>query len=158
MARQRSRRPRSTKIRQALRSERFSTRLQVLTRNYIKDYSLLIYPSADTIEDKVKSRYSLVVLSAKRAKQIKEGAPVLIETTSTNPLTIALEEIAAGKVTATEVDADIVPQAASGTTSSAGAARAAALPEHRAEALTVEMSMTEKPTMEEPGDNDAEGA
>jgi len=118
----------------------------------------LIYPSADTIEDKVKSRYSLVVLSAKRAKQIKEGAPVLIETTSTNPLTIALEEIAAGKVTATEVDADIVPQAASGTTSSAGAARAAALPEHRAEVLTVEMSMTEKPTMEEPGDNDAEGA
>jgi DNA-directed RNA polymerase subunit omega len=59
----------------------------------------LIYPSADTIEDKVGSRYSLVVLAAKRAKQIKEGSPVLIETASTNPLTIALEEIAAGKVT-----------------------------------------------------------
>lgn len=109
----------------------------------------MIYPSADTIEDKVKSRYSLVVLSAKRAKQIKEGAPVLIETTSTNPLTIALEEIAAGKVTATEVDADIVPQAAPG----AGATPTAALPEHRAETLT-----TEKPNTEEPGDNDAEGA
>ena len=108
----------------------------------------MIYPSADTIEDKVKSRYSLVVLSAKRAKQIKEGAPVLIETTSTNPLTIALEEIAAGKVTATEVDMDIVPQAAS----HAGNAPAA-LPEHHAETLT-----TEKQTMEEPGDDDAEGA
>jgi DNA-directed RNA polymerase subunit omega len=59
----------------------------------------LIYPSADTIEDRVGSRYSLVVLAAKRAKQIKEGSPVLIETASTNPLTIALEEIAAGKVT-----------------------------------------------------------
>ncbi len=59
----------------------------------------MIYPSADTIEERVGSRYSLVVLAAKRAKQIKEGAPVLIETTSTNPLTIALEEIAAGKVT-----------------------------------------------------------
>ena len=44
------------------------------------------------------SRYSLVVLAAKRAKQIKEGAPLLIDTDSTNPLTIALEEIAAGKV------------------------------------------------------------
>jgi DNA-directed RNA polymerase subunit omega len=43
-----------------------------------------------------------VVLAAKRAKQIKEGAPVLIETASTNPLTIALEEIAAGKVTVGE--------------------------------------------------------
>ncbi len=72
----------------------------------------MIYPSADTIEDRVKSRYSLVVLSAKRAKQIKEGAPILIDTDSTNPLTIALEEIAAGKVTAIEVDGDLVPQPA----------------------------------------------
>jgi DNA-directed RNA polymerase subunit omega len=78
----------------------------------------LIYPSADTIEDRVKSRYSLVVLSAKRAKQIKEGAPVLIDTDSTNPLTIALEEIAAGKVTAIEADGDLVPQAAGGSLSS----------------------------------------
>lgn len=62
----------------------------------------MIYPSADTIEEKVGSRYSLVVLAAKRAKQIKEGAPVLIETASTNPLTIALEEIAAGKVVTQE--------------------------------------------------------
>lgn len=72
----------------------------------------MIYPSADTIEDRVKSRYSLVVLSAKRAKQIKEGAPILIETESTNPLTIALEEIAAGKVTAIEADGEMVPQPA----------------------------------------------
>ena len=70
----------------------------------------MIYPSADTIEDRVKSRYSLVVLSAKRAKQIKEGAPILIDTDSTNPLTIALEEIAAGKVTAIEAEGgEIVP-------------------------------------------------
>ena len=114
----------------------------------------MIYPSADTIEDKVKSRYSLVVLSAKRAKQIKEGAPVLIETTSTNPLTIALEEIAAGKVTATEVDGDIVPQDAPG----AGVALTAALTDHHPEHLTKENSTTENFTTEESGDNDAEGA
>ena len=66
----------------------------------------MIYPSADTIEEKVKSRYSLVILAAKRAKQIKEGAPVLIDTLSTNPLTIALEEIAAGKVTAIEAPSE----------------------------------------------------
>ncbi len=110
----------------------------------------MIYPSADTIEDKVKSRYSLVVLSAKRAKQIKEGAPILIETTSTNPLTIALEEIAAGKVTATEVEAGIVPQNAGGD--NAGSLTAG-LPDHRADELT-----TEEFTSENPGDNDAEDA
>ena len=109
----------------------------------------MIYPSADTIEDKVKSRYSLVVLSAKRAKQIKEGAPVLIETASTNPLTIALVEIAGGNVTGMVGEAYMVPPAAPG----AGAAPTAALPEGRVETLT-----TEKTTMEEPGDNDDEGA
>ncbi len=72
----------------------------------------MIYPSADTIEDKVKSRYTLVILAAKRAKQIKEGAPILIDTASTNPLTIALEEIAAGKVTVIEAPGDMVPHTA----------------------------------------------
>ena len=79
----------------------------------------MIYPSADTIEDKVKSRYSLVVLAAKRAKQIKEGAPILIDTLSTNPLTIAMEEIAAGKVTATETDGTVVPRDAADADSGA---------------------------------------
>jgi DNA-directed RNA polymerase subunit omega len=59
----------------------------------------LIYPSADQLEERVDSRYTLVVLAAKRAKQLREGAPKLLDTPSTNPLTIALEEIAAGKVT-----------------------------------------------------------
>lgn len=92
----------------------------------------MIYPSADTIEDKVGSRYSLVVLAAKRAKQIKEGAPILIETASTNPLTIALEEIAAGKVTLQAADA-LVPTAASESTNNAPLALSASrqpLPDH----------------------------
>jgi DNA-directed RNA polymerase subunit omega len=60
----------------------------------------MIYPSGDKLQAVVESKYSLVVLAAKRAKQLREGAPKLIETTSTNPITVALEEIAAGKVTA----------------------------------------------------------
>lgn len=58
----------------------------------------MIYPSADKIEEQVESRYALVILAAKRAKQIKEGSRNLIKTDSTNPLTIALEEIAEGEV------------------------------------------------------------
>ena len=72
----------------------------------------MIYPSADTIEEKAGSRYSLVVLAAKRAKQIKEGAPLLIETSSTNPLTVAMEEIAAGKVTVQHPAVDAPPAGA----------------------------------------------
>jgi DNA-directed RNA polymerase subunit omega len=62
----------------------------------------LIYPEGDVLKERVRNRYSLVVLASKRAKQIKEGAPVLIDTSSTNHLTIALEEIAAGKVSFSE--------------------------------------------------------
>ena len=54
------------------------------------------------------SKFALVTLAAKRAKQLKGGARPLVDTDSRNPLTIALEEIAAGKVTCVVSDADIV--------------------------------------------------
>lgn len=58
----------------------------------------MIYPSPDKIDKQVDSKYALVILAAKRAKQIKEGSRPRLATDSTNPLTIALEEIAGGKV------------------------------------------------------------
>jgi DNA-directed RNA polymerase subunit omega len=67
----------------------------------------MIYPEADKLED-WGSKYALVALAAKRAKQIKAGAPILVDTQSRNPLTIALEEIAAGRVICTVSDEDIV--------------------------------------------------
>lgn len=51
----------------------------------------------------------MVMLAAKRAKQLRDGAPKLIDTSSTNPLTIALEEIAAGRVTFQVPDNDDLP-------------------------------------------------
>jgi DNA-directed RNA polymerase subunit omega len=50
------------------------------------------------VENKVGSKYSLVIAVAKRAKQIREGSPALVECESINPIVIAMEEIAAGKV------------------------------------------------------------
>ncbi len=58
----------------------------------------MIYPSADRIEEEVPSKYALVILAAKRAKQLKEGARPLMPTDSANPLTVALEEIADGQL------------------------------------------------------------
>ena len=56
-----------------------------------------IYPSPDKL-DALPSKYALVILAAKRARQIKDNARRLVDTRSTNPLTIALEEIAAGVI------------------------------------------------------------
>jgi DNA-directed RNA polymerase subunit omega len=50
------------------------------------------------VPNQPKSRYSLVVLASKRARQLKDGAPPLVEPTSPNLLTTALQEIAAGKI------------------------------------------------------------
>ena len=67
-------------------------------------------PRIDDLLEKVDSKYALVVLAAKRARQInnyyrsrEEGGleeipPPLIDTRSRNILTISLEEVAAGKI------------------------------------------------------------
>ena len=56
----------------------------------------------DELVDRVGSCYSVVVAAAKRAKQIKDGAPPLVQLDTRNPLTIALHEIAVGLVEITE--------------------------------------------------------
>lgn len=61
----------------------------------------MIYPSGDKLEKQVGSRFALVMAVSKRAKQLREGSPAQVETRSTNFITIALEEIAAGKLTIT---------------------------------------------------------
>lgn len=58
----------------------------------------MLNPSFDHVLDKGDSRYTLVMLTAKRARQIVEGSESLIETDSHKPVTIAIEEIVAEKV------------------------------------------------------------
>jgi DNA-directed RNA polymerase subunit omega len=70
----------------------------------------VIHPRIDNLLDHADGRYSLVIAAAKRARQINnyhqqlgEGtfedfAPPLVESRSKNYLTMALEEIAEGKI------------------------------------------------------------
>jgi DNA-directed RNA polymerase subunit omega len=70
----------------------------------------MIQPRIDTLLDNVSERYALVIVAAKRARQINnyhhqlgEGtfddfAPPLVESRSKNYLTMALEEISEGKI------------------------------------------------------------
>jgi DNA-directed RNA polymerase subunit omega len=70
----------------------------------------MIHPRIDTLLENVDSRYALVIVAAKRARQINnyhhqlgEGTfdqflPPLIESRSKNYLTMALEETAEGKI------------------------------------------------------------
>jgi DNA-directed RNA polymerase subunit omega len=59
----------------------------------------MIYPTLKNLLDKVDSKYTLVVAVAKRARQIVDGQPKLTKVNSNKPVTIAVNEIAEGKVT-----------------------------------------------------------
>jgi DNA-directed RNA polymerase subunit omega len=56
------------------------------------------YSAGEELDSKVGSRYSLVIAVAKRAKQLREGQPRMVDCKSKNSITIALEEISAGKL------------------------------------------------------------
>ena len=70
----------------------------------------MIHPRIDELLDNVDSRYALVIVAAKRARQINnyhhqlgEGTfedfpPPLVESRSKNYLTMALEEISEGMI------------------------------------------------------------
>ena len=59
----------------------------------------MIYPSLDHLLKKVDSKYTLVVLTARRAREIVAGDRLLVNSKSNKAVTIALEEIGADKVT-----------------------------------------------------------
>ena len=71
----------------------------------------MIHPRIDTLLDNVNERYALVIVAAKRARQInnyhhqlgegmglEDAPPPLVESRSKNYLTMAMEEIARGKL------------------------------------------------------------
>jgi len=58
----------------------------------------------EEIEKKVGSRYALTVLAGKRARQLRDGAPQLVNTDSNNPILVALQEIYEGKIVAENLD------------------------------------------------------
>jgi DNA-directed RNA polymerase subunit omega len=56
------------------------------------------FPSLEKSLNKVANRYLLVVLAAKRARQLNRGASPQIDSRRRKPTSVALEEIADGKV------------------------------------------------------------
>lgn len=57
-----------------------------------------IFPDPDKLNHMEYGKFVLTNLAARRAKQIRDGAPPLVRIESNHPLSIALAEIAAGKI------------------------------------------------------------
>ncbi len=60
---------------------------------------MLLYPSVNKLQEKTDSRYSLVILAAKRARDLIDGKPALTEEVSERPVSQAAKEIADDLIT-----------------------------------------------------------
>ncbi|NLW16524.1 MAG: DNA-directed RNA polymerase subunit omega [Firmicutes bacterium] len=60
---------------------------------------MLIYPSIDSLMEKVDSKYVLVVIAAKRARELQDMKPDNEGGSKKKPVTQALEEVDAGIIT-----------------------------------------------------------
>ena len=61
----------------------------------------MLYPSINEIRKKADSRYTLVILAAKRARDIIDGKPILSDVDIDRPVSIAAHEIADDLITYT---------------------------------------------------------
>ena len=59
----------------------------------------MLYPSINKIRKKVDSRYTLVILAAQRARDLVDGKPVLTESETERPVSVAAKEIAEELIT-----------------------------------------------------------
>ena len=60
---------------------------------------MLIKPTLESLMTKVDSKYTLVTLAAKRARQLTDGDEPLVDVDTTKVVSIVMEEIDQGKIT-----------------------------------------------------------
>lgn len=58
---------------------------------------MLVYPKMENLLPKAENRYTLAILVAKRARQLVDGARMLVDSDSPNLVTVACEELAKDK-------------------------------------------------------------
>ena len=70
-------------------------------------HNSMINPPIVSLLNKVDNRYSLVVITARRARQLIDGERALVEVDSTKPVTVAINEINEGKISYESLKAGI---------------------------------------------------
>ena len=68
---------------------------------------MMLYPAMNKLTSYVPKRYMLVNVVARRARQIAENAEEIGEHLDEKPVTMAINEVAEGKLDATRMDLTI---------------------------------------------------
>lgn len=63
---------------------------------------MMVKPTVAQLLTKVDNRFKLVIATSKRARQIAEGYEIFVKTNDEAPVSIAADEIMAGKITVVE--------------------------------------------------------
>ena len=58
----------------------------------------MIEPSIDELLEKVESRYMLVTIISKRAREIVAGDDIMVDTEDKKPINIAIQEFNEGRI------------------------------------------------------------
>jgi len=59
---------------------------------------MIVEPTVTDLLKITDDRYTLVIMTSKRARQISTGSPVLTQVKEDSPVTLAVNEIAEGKI------------------------------------------------------------
>ncbi len=70
---------------------------------------MMIYPPITELVEKTGSRYALVIETAKRTRQLVDGAPRLADVETSKDVTVAVNEIYEGKIEAVKIVQQEIP-------------------------------------------------
>lgn len=69
----------------------------------------MLYPSVDSLQEKIESKYTLVTIASKRAREIQEEKQMLLKSYKTKKdVGKALEEVASGVLRKRKQDESII--------------------------------------------------
>ncbi len=71
---------------------------------------MMLYPAMNKLTEHVPNRYMLVNVVARRARQISDEAEDLGEQLEDKPVTIAINEVAEGRLDASGLDLSVEPE------------------------------------------------
>ena len=72
----------------------------------------MLYPSINEIRKKADSRYTVVIMAAKRSRDIIDGKPILTDCEINKPVSIAAHEIAEDLITYKREEDTVIEEAA----------------------------------------------
>ena len=76
----------------------------------MEDVTMMLYPAMNKLTAHVPNRYMLVNVVARRARQIAETAEEAGEPLTEKPVTLAIHEVADGKLDASDMDLSVMAE------------------------------------------------